>query len=171
MIPFIGELLTSGSAAAILAGVLLLFGGAVYAVCGTALAFIDTREHRLPNRIIYPWAGITFGVLILVSFLLTDPHGLGRAVAAGLGWGLLFLVVRLIHPPSIGMGDAKLAVVLGMYAGFPGWDTFAVAVAASFLLGGAVSVMLLVAGRAESTSRIAFGPFLILGTAVALSFS
>lgn len=167
----IGELLTSGSAAEMAAAVLLLGGGAVFAVCGTALGLIDVREHRLPNRIIFPWAGIALGLLVLVAFLLTDAAGLGRAVAAGLLWGLLFLLISLIHPPSLGMGDAKLAVVLGMYTGFLGWGVFAAAFMLSFVLGGTVSLGLLLSRRAASTSRIAFGPFLIMGTALALIFS
>lgn len=171
MISLIGQLLTSGSAAQIVAGVLLLAGGAAFALCGTALAFIDINQHRLPNRIVYPWTGFTFGLLVLVTFLLTDVGALGRAVAAGLAWGLLFLLVRLIHPPSVGMGDVKLAVVLGMYTGFLGWEVFAGGVVLSFLLGGLVSVWLLLSRRAVSTSRIAFGPFLILGAALVLVFS
>lgn len=168
---YIGELLASGTAAQMVAGLLLLAGGVVFGVCGTALAFIDVQQHRLPNRIVYPWAGFTAGLLVLVTFLLGDIAGLGRAVAAGLAWGLLFLCVRLIHPPSVGMGDVKLSVVLGLHTGFLGWEVFAVGVALSFLLGGAVSVWLVVTRRATSTSRIAFGPFLILGTAGALVLS
>lgn len=171
MFSLISELLTSGSAAQIVAGVLLLAGGAAFALCGTALAFIDINQHRLPNRIVYPWAGFTVGLLVLVTFLLTDLGALGRALGAGLSWGLLFLVIRLIHPPSIGMGDVKLAVVLGMYTGFLGWEVLLGGVVLSFLLGGLVSVWLLVSRRAVSTSRIAFGPFLILGAAGALVFS
>ncbi|WP_191089958.1 prepilin peptidase [Nesterenkonia ebinurensis] len=171
MFSLIGQLLTSGSAAQIVAAVLLLAGGAAFAVCGTALAFIDLNQHRLPNRIIYPWAGCTFGLLVLVTFLLTDIAALGRAVTAGLSWGLLFLMVRLLHPPSLGMGDVKLAVVLGMYTGFISWETFAGGVVLSFLLGGLVSLWLLLTRRATSTSRIAFGPFLILGAAGALILS
>lgn len=171
MFSLISELLAYGTAAHIFAGVLLLGGGIVFAVCGTALAWIDIREHRLPNRIVYPWAAITFGLLILVTFLLTDAAGLGRAVAAGLGWGLLFVLISWIHPPSIGMGDAKLAVVLGMYTGFLGWGIFAVALVLSFVLGGLVSIWLLLTKRAAATSRIAFGPFLIMGTGLALAFS
>lgn len=170
MISLIGEHLTSGSAAQILAAVLLLVGGMAFAVCGTALAFIDIREHRLPNRILYPWAGITFGLLILVTYLLTDAAGMGRAVVAGLGWGLLFFLISWINPPSIGMGDAKLAVILGMYTGFLGWGPFALGLVLSFMLGGVVSLWLLLSRRAGSASRIAFGPFLIMGTALALIF-
>lgn len=171
MIQFISQLLTSGDPGEVVAGVLLLLGGAAFAVCGTALAYIDAQEHRLPNRIVYPWAALTFGLLILVSFLLNDPIGLGRAVLAGLGWGVLFLLVRLASPKSIGMGDVKLSVVLGLYTGFLGWEVFAAGLVISFLLGGLISLALLISRRASSHTRIAFGPFLILGSALALMFS
>ncbi|WP_120003062.1 prepilin peptidase [Nesterenkonia muleiensis] len=171
MISLVGELITSGNAAHLVAGLLLLIGGGAFAVCGIALAFIDIQQHRLPNRIVYPWAGFTLSLLVLITFLLGDLPGLGRAIAAGLAWGLLFLAVRLIHPPSIGMGDVKLTVVLGMYAGFLGWEVLLAAVALSFLIGGLVSLWLLVTKRASSSSRIAFGPFLILGAAGALILS
>ena len=69
------------------------------------------------------------------------------------------------------MGDAKLAVVLGMYTGFLGWGVFAVALVLSFVLGGLVSIWLLITKRAATTRRIAFGPFLIMGTGLALAFS
>lgn len=171
MIPLIGELLTSSSPGQMVAGVLLLGGGAVFAVCAVALSLIDLEEHRLPNRIVYPWAGITAILLVLITFLLGDGPGLGRAMASGLLWGLGFLLIKLIHPPSLGMGDVKLVVVLGLYAGFLGWETLAAAVVLSFLLGGLTSVALLVTGRAQRNTRVPFGPFLILGTALALIFS
>jgi leader peptidase (prepilin peptidase) / N-methyltransferase len=171
VVSYLGELLSSGSAAQLVAGLLLLIGGLVFAVCGTALAFIDVQQHRLPNRIVYPWCGFTAGMLVLVTFLLGDPASLGRAVAAGLAWGMLFLAVSLIHPPAIGMGDVKLAVVLGLHTGFFGWEVFVVGVALTFVLGGLVSVWLLVTQQGSSSTRIAFGPFLILGSAGALVLS
>lgn len=171
MISLVGELLTSGNAAHLVAGLLLLLGGAAFAVCGIALAFVDIQQHRLPNRIIYPWAGSTLILLVLVTFLIGDLVSLGRALAAGLGWAALFLLVRLLHPPSIGMGDVKLAAVLGLYTGFLGWEVLLTGVVLSFLLGGVVSLWLLITRRVSSSSRIAFGPFLILGAAAALVFS
>ncbi|WP_158583107.1 prepilin peptidase [Nesterenkonia natronophila] len=171
MVSYIGELLTAGSPAQLVAGLLLVVAGLSFAVCGTALAIIDAQQHRLPNRIVYPWSGFTVGLLVLVTFLLSDAASLGRAVAAGLAWGTLFLAVTVIHPPAIGMGDVKLAVVLGLYTGFFGWEVFAVGVALSFLLGGLVSVGLLVTQQVSSSTKIAFGPFLILGSAAALMLS
>ncbi|MDR5710803.1 A24 family peptidase [Nesterenkonia flava] len=171
MIHLFGDLLTSGSAAHVVAGLLLLAGGGVFAVCAVSLGFIDLREHRLPNRILYPWAGITAVILVLVSFLLGEGSSLVRALLGGLAWGAAFLLIRLVHPPSLGMGDVKLVVVLGMYAAYLGWETLAAAVVVSFLLGGLVCLGLVLARRASRATRVPFGPFLLAGTALALIFS
>ncbi|MGJ9406945.1 prepilin peptidase [Nesterenkonia aurantiaca] len=171
MIAFITELLSSGSLGQALAGLLLLVGGVVFVVCAISLSFIDLREHRLPNRIIYPWAAIALSLLLPTALLLGDPFAALRALAAALVWGGLFLLVRLIAPPALGMGDVKLAVVLGLYTGLLGWDTVLAAVVVSFLLGGLVSAGLLVSGRGTARTAVPFGPFLLVGTAVALMFS
>ncbi|GAA1145251.1 prepilin peptidase [Nesterenkonia lutea] len=171
MIAFIVELLASGSLARVMAGLLLLLGGVVFAVCALALSFSDLREHRLPNRIIYPWAGVAVGLLIPAALLLGQPLVALRALAAALIWGTAFLVVRMISPRALGMGDVKLAVVLGLYAGLLGWATVLVAVVLSFLLGGLVSAALLISGRATAKTTVPFGPFLLLGTALALTLS
>lgn len=171
MIAFIAELLSSGSLARFLAGLLLLLGGIGFAVCAVALSFSDLREHRLPNRIIYPWAGSVVVLLLPTSLLLGEPLASLRALAAALAWGGVFLLVRLIAPPALGMGDVKLAVVLGLYTGFFGWATVLAAVVLSFLLGGLASTALLISGRGTAKTAVPFGPFLLVGTAMALMLS
>lgn len=171
MIAFITELLSSGSLGHASAGLLLLTGGVAFAVCAIALSFIDLREHRLPNRIIYPWTALTAVLLVLAALLLGEPLAAVRAFAAALVWGGFFLTVRLLAPPALGMGDVKLAVVLGLYTGFLGWSTVLAAVVLSFLLGGLLAAALLVSGRGTAKTAVPFGPFLLLGTAVALIFS
>ncbi|WP_218221757.1 A24 family peptidase [Nesterenkonia sp. Act20] len=171
MIAFIVELLVSGSLTQALAGVMLLLGGVTFAVCALALSFSDLREHRLPNRIIYPWTGIALGLLVITALLLGEPGAALRALTAAFVWGTSFLIVRMISPRALGMGDVKLAVVLGLYAGFLGWATVLVAVVLSFLFGGLISAGLLISGRATAKTVVPFGPFLLLGTAVALTVS
>lgn len=171
MIPLLGDLLTGGGAAELTAAVLLLLGGAAFLACAPVLALIDLREHRLPNRIIYPWALFTLGLLPLLGLLLGDGAAVLRAVAAGLIWALIFLGIRLLHPPSLGMGDVKLVLILGIYAGFLGWSAVGAAVVLSCLSGGLVSAALLITGRATRHTAIPFGPFLLLGTGLALLLS
>lgn len=168
MIPLILDLLIDASLAQAMAGVLLLIGGAAFAICGLALSLIDLREHRLPNRIIYPWTGFTLALLVLVSLLLQDILGLARGLAAGLAWGIGFLLIRVISRTWLGMGDMKLAVVLGLYSGYLGWEVLASAVVLTFLLGGLLSLGLLITRRASAGTHIPFGPFMVVGTAIAL---
>lgn len=168
MIPLILDLLIDASLAQAMAGVLLLIGGAAFAICGLALSLIDLREHRLPNRIIYPWTGFTLALLVLVSLLLQDILGLARGLAAGLAWGIGFLLIRVISRTGLGMGDVKLAVVLGLYSGYLGWEVLASAVVLTFLLGGLLSLGLLITRRATASTHIPFGPFMVVGTAIAL---
>lgn len=171
MIPLIGELLTSGDALEMTAACLLLIGGVLFALCGTALGFVDLKEHRLPNRILYPWGALALGVLVVSALLIGDVVGIFRAVAASAAWGAAFLAVRLVHPPAIGMGDVKLVLVLGLYTGFLGWHAVLAALILSYMLGGLVSLGMVAARRADRHTRIPFGPFLLVGTACALMIS
>lgn len=136
--------------------------------CAVGLSLIDIREHRLPNCIVYPWAGVTAGLLLVASLLGGEPGSFGRSMLSGLIWGTTLALTRLIRPPPLGMGDVKLAVVLGMHAGYAGWSVLGGAVVLSFLFGGVASGVLLLSGRASRGARIPFGPFLLAGTACAL---
>lgn len=167
MIALLRELFAAG-ASETAAGVLLVLGLLGSAVCALRLAAADLREHRLPNRIVYPWTAGSVVLLGLVGLLAGDLGAWARAISAGLLWSLGFLLVRLIHPSAIGMGDVKLALVLGLWTGVLGWAAVGLAVVLSFLLGGLLSLGLLVTGRATRRSRIPFGPLLLLGAALAL---
>jgi len=113
------------------------------------LVRVDLREHRLPNRMVVP--GIVVG---LVACALT---GSPIPVIAALAFAGLLWVLGLAG--GIGMGDVKLAALLGLASPTP-----AIAVAAptvAFLLGGAAAFLVL-ATRGRG-ARIAFGPWLLAG--------
>ncbi len=93
--------------------------------------------------------------------LVVGPHFLS-ALAAGAFFYMLWFVTR---GRGMGFGDVKLAAVLGLFLGYP---RIIVAVYAAFLTGAAVGVILMLAGKKGWKSKIAFGPFLILGTVVSL---
>jgi leader peptidase (prepilin peptidase) / N-methyltransferase len=132
------------------------------------LVRIDLREHRLPNRIVVP--GIVVGIVAAaLSWFATGAAPVIPLVAAVATSGLLFL---LSLGGGIGMGDVKLAAVIGLAS-----PTVAIALTAplaAFVLGGAVASIVLVrgalAGRAREARRaqIAFGPYLLAGYVVAL---
>jgi leader peptidase (prepilin peptidase) / N-methyltransferase len=126
-----------------------------------AVAAIDLDLHIIPNRIVYPAA--VWGV---VSALLIRAGDLPELAAWGVGAFLFFLLAALVYPAGMGMGDVKLAGVMGLYLG----SSVLPAMLIAFLSGTAVGIAIMVRhGAAEGRKRgIPFGPFLALGGIVAL---
>lgn len=126
-----------------------------------ALAAIDLEHHRLPNVIVLPGYAVAVVGLGVPAVLAGDIVRLGTAAAgAGLLFGLYFLL-WFFWPGGMGMGDVKLAGVLGFYLGFSGWGALAVGAFGAFILGGAVSIVLLALKRASRKSGIPFGPWML----------
>src|SRR5664279_1836956 len=136
-----------------------LYLGAV----GAALTFIDLDVHRLPDLIVLPSYPIAF-VLLLVPTVVSGQWGaLLRAVLAGGVLFVVYLVLALVSPGGggLGLGDVKLAGVLGLLLGWLGWGTVMFSVVAAFVIGGVVALVLLLSGRASRSSHFAFGPSMI----------
>ena len=98
-----------------------------------------------------------------------DWAALGRA---GLGWALgggTFFLMWFIYPKGLGYGDVRLAGLLAMALAWVGWAEFAVGIYAGFLLGGVVGGALVLA-RVVDRRRFPFGPFMVLGALVGLTF-
>jgi leader peptidase (prepilin peptidase)/N-methyltransferase len=149
-------------AAAIATGVLTFGAFAYLASISVALGLIDADTRTLPNRIVLPAYLVGAALLAGASLLAGDPSALLRA-AAGLGiLGGLYLVIALVSG-GMGLGDVKLAGVLGMYLGWLGWDALAVGGIAGFVLGGLWGVGLLVTRRARRGSSLPFGPWMLGG--------
>ncbi|MEE2570911.1 A24 family peptidase [Pseudarthrobacter sp. J64] len=163
---------------------LVLAACAFFVVMAVRLAVIDIREHRLPNRIIFP-AYPAVAVLLLAAAVVhhLDGEALslmpdggaalfgipgGRIVAGGAVLWIFYFLLRLIYPPGMGFGDVKLAGILGMYLGYLGWSHLAFATFGAFLLGGLWGVALILARRGTLKSAIPFGPFMLLGAGAAM---
>ncbi|HEY8822115.1 MAG TPA: prepilin peptidase [Dermatophilaceae bacterium] len=139
---------------------------------GAALTLIDIDVHRLPDLIVLPSYPIVL-VLLLVPTVVTGQWGaLLRGLLAGLALFAGYLVLALVSPGGggLGLGDVKLAGVLGLLLGWLGWGPAIVSVLAAFVIGGVLAVILLVLRRASRSSHVAFGPSMILGAWVALMF-
>lgn len=138
------------------------------AVRGAQLAIVDLREHRLPNR----WTLGSIPWLIPLLAAASVVHGRSDALIAAaigaLGTGLFYLVLAVAVPSGLGMGDVKLALVLGCAVGW--WSTAAlpVAVLLTFVVGGLTALALLIARRATRRTEIAFGPAMLVGSWLAL---
>jgi leader peptidase (prepilin peptidase)/N-methyltransferase len=126
-----------------------------------ALALIDIRHKLIPNAITYP-------SLVILTVALLLGAALGRdvdLVRAGLGllsFGAGLLALALIRPGGMGMGDVKLAALIGLVLGSQGLRYVAVAAAGAVLAGGVGGVVALLMGMSRK-SAIPFGPYLVAG--------
>ena len=133
-----------------------------------ALSVIDIRTKKIPNRLVYP-ATVAAALFIVVADL---AGGELNAVQGGIGflaYGLGLLIVALISPKGMGMGDVKLAALIGLVLGSLGLRFVAVAAGVGILLGGVGAIVALVAGASRKTG-IPFGPFLAAGAAISVFF-
>lgn len=136
---------------------------------GAWLVVIDARTHRLPNRIVLPTlAGVV--LLVVIDALLT-----GRmAQLIGAATGLLILggfyaILRILSRAGMGGGDVKLAAVIGAVLGWHGWEALAIGAASAFVLGALYALALMALRRADGSTRIAFGPWMIAGAVIGIA--
>ena len=156
------------SVTAAIAASLVLVAMLYFAAISIALAAIDVDTHRLPDAIVLPSYLVLGILLVTAAFLVGDIEGAARTAA---GAGVLFagyLGLVLISPRGMGMGDVKLAGVIGLVLGFSGWSALGVGTLAAFLLGGIVGVVLIVLGRARRNTGIPFGPWMLAGAWVGI---
>ena len=139
-----------------------LYVGALWVV----LTLIDLDVRRLPDVIVLPSYGVVAVLLALGSWGEGDWPALWRALVCGAILYAFYFLAMIVYPGGMGLGDVKLAGVLGMALGWLGWGQFAVGAFGAFLLGGFFSIGLMVARRAGRKSTIPFGPWMLGGAAL-----
>ncbi|MFM1918240.1 MAG: hypothetical protein RJB01_1755 [Actinomycetota bacterium] len=147
---------------------LVLAAWLVLAVHLAVLSWIDFRQHRLPNRWVAS-AGI-FGITMLTAaaYLSGDFHPLGRAVLAGFMGSAVMLLANALG--GLGMGDVKLAAVLGLYLGWLSWTAAFAGLWLAFAFAAATVLVKALGSRDSWRRAIPFGPFLSAGTLVVGTF-
>ncbi|HET9723611.1 MAG TPA: prepilin peptidase [Actinomycetota bacterium] len=133
-----------------------------------ALAVIDARTKRLPNRILYP-SIVVAAVYLPVARLAGGDVDLLDAAIGFLAYGGGLLIVALIAPRGMGMGDVKLVAFVGLVLGAVALESVLVAAGLGILFGGvgAIAALLRGAGRKHA---LPFGPFLAAGAIAAVFF-
>jgi leader peptidase (prepilin peptidase)/N-methyltransferase len=131
-----------------------------------ALAVIDARTKRLPNRLVYPALGIAAPYLVIARLAGADVDLLD-ALIGFLAYGGGLFVVALVAPRGMGMGDVKLAGLMGLVLGSLGLEYVAVAAGLGILLGGVGAIVALAAGAGRKQA-MPFGPFLAAGAVLSV---
>lgn len=121
---------------------------------------IDLEHKLIPNLVVYPAAA-----LALAAAVLNDPSRWWVPVVAALGAAGFLWLLGVLKPGGMGLGDAKLALLLGAVLGASVIPAFFIAFLAGALLGGVLMVRF---GAAARKHQIPFGPYLALGSVIAL---
>jgi len=148
---------------------------AFYSYIYITIALIDLRHQLILNKIVYP---SLIAALIIAPFFIqggnwqggqlhfgdVDAGILNALIGAGVGFVFL-LIPAIVSRGGMGLGDVKMAALIGLTTGFPG---VLVAVLGGIILGGLTAIMLLVFRIKKRKEAIPFGPFLSLATIVTL---
>jgi leader peptidase (prepilin peptidase)/N-methyltransferase len=142
---------------------LVLAAACWLALCSVPLAFIDAAVRRLPDLLTS--AAFVGTALLLLAAAATSGNwpALARAVAGCIALAGFYLVLAVISPSGMGMGDVKAAAGLGTMLAWRGWTAFIAGGFAGFLLAAVYGIALLMSGRATRKHQIPFGPFMIAG--------
>jgi leader peptidase (prepilin peptidase) / N-methyltransferase len=134
--------------------------GLVFVAVLAAITLTDLERRVIPNAILL--AGSLACVAIVAA---TDPGSLPERAAAAAGAGAFLLVFALVYPRGMGMGDVKLAAVMGLFLGASVIPALFVGIVAGTLVGAG---MMLRYGSAARKHAVPFGPFLAIGGVVGL---
>jgi len=144
----------------------------VVALAGVCLAAMDFDVHRLPDRLMWPSMGILLMGLTSAGLIATEWGAIIRVVLAGLACGVAYLLLALLSLArgslALGLGDVKLAALLGMGLGWFSWSTVLIGMYAGFLVGGVFAVVLLVTRKVGRDGDLAYGPPMMVGALLGL---
>lgn len=128
------------------------------AVMAVQLSRVDLAHHLLPNPLILLLLAAGLVLLFMSAMLAPDWSALLRAAAGGVILFLGYVILGLISPGGLGMGDVKLAAPLGMYLGYLGWSQVFYGGLLGFVVGGVMTVLMLRVKHGIKPSEAAHGP-------------
>jgi prepilin signal peptidase PulO-like enzyme (type II secretory pathway) len=135
--------------------------GAFFVAVLAVLALKDVEERRVPNVIVLPATAI-----VLVAVAALRPHHLLQSLVAAVGAAAFLFLPTLVTRQGIGMGDVKLAALLGAALG---WSVVA-ALLVGCLAASVVGVALVLRrGASARKTMVPFVPFLALGAVAAIA--
>ena len=140
----------------------LLAYSALAAVC-VPLAAIDVLEQRLPAKLLMPAYPIVAALLALAALMGHNGATMLRSIAAMTVLLAIYLTIAFAAPGALGAADIRLAGLLGLVLGWPGWTTVIVGTLFGLLYGSLTGATMIALRRATRHTPIPFGPALIAG--------
>jgi leader peptidase (prepilin peptidase)/N-methyltransferase len=129
------------------------------------ILFADMKYHIIPDEMNIVLIFVALLMHIYMSSQISELLGFfGAGLAVGGSMLALFLITK---GKGLGFGDVKFAFIMGFLLGLEGGF---IALYISFILGGVISTILLLSKKSKMKTKIAFGPFLIIGTVSMIFF-
>jgi prepilin signal peptidase PulO-like enzyme (type II secretory pathway) len=142
-----------------------IFNAIYLAIISSFLIIIfvyDLKHYIIPDKILFPAIGIVF----LYNLILNSKFLILNSLFSAFGAMAFFLLIFLISKGKwMGFGDVKLAFFMGLFLGYP---NVLVALFLAFFFGAIIGIGLILAKKKDFKSEVPFGPFLIIGTFLAL---
>jgi leader peptidase (prepilin peptidase) / N-methyltransferase len=138
------------------------------AAVGIALAMIDIDLLRLPDILTLPSYPIGLVLLGIAAWVDNAPHAFVRGVLGMVVLAAFYGLVWLLYPAGMGLGDVKLAGVVGLYLAWLGWGQLAVGAFSAFAVGAIVSIAIVGVKGGGRKTRVPFGPFMLIGLLIGI---
>ena len=136
--------------------------GILFSCFFIVIVVIDLEHHLILNCVVYPAIALAFLVPILIPEYVILPAVIGGLIGIG-----ILLPLALFSPSGLGMGDVKLAVLIGLLVGFP--QVFVV-LFTCFVIGGVIAGGLLLTRLKRRKDPIPLAPFFTIGLATAVFY-
>ena len=146
---------------------------AILSICFIIIFFIDLKHYIIPNELTFP--------LMVIGFLKSfDPNLnqaifpnyinslIGGLVGYSIIWLIIFIYKKIRNREGMGLGDAKLLAVVGFWFG---WLSIPFTIFISSLVALILVVPSILNKSRKMTSQIPFGPYIIIGCIIYISFA
>ncbi len=138
------------------------------ALLGVPLAVIDVRSRRLPDRLTFPAFAGVIALLGAGALAGRQPGHFGQAILGATALAGFYLVLMVIRPGGMGLGDVKLAASVGAVLAWASWQALVAGTFLAFALAAVCGLALMAMGQATRGSQLPFGPFLLIGALSAI---
>lgn len=134
-----------------------------FAWLSIVIAFIDIDVQLILDIMTYPSMLLILALLTLASWGAGSWTPLLRAVICAVALAAFYVLLGFIWPNGMGLGDAKLAVILGLILGWLGLRQLIVGASAAFIVGGVFALIQVARKRINMNGGVPFGPYMLIG--------
>lgn len=131
------------------------------------IAVIDFRIQKIPNKLLL-WSTLTWGITVIFEVWKNREmvfDDVKSSVVAAMAVFIVCMICKLLIKNSIGMGDIKLFMVMGLFQGVVGMSG---AIFTSLIVAFFGALLLMVLRKKGRKDQISFGPFILIGTTISM---